>query len=147
MAVQHPSKDPLKDGLAKDFAQIVKPFVGFEGRGKYFQLRLDYDRVKKVHVNVMINVNEKHAMNITVKFHKTFKTNGKLQIKGKIPDTSEIHANAMHLISYCFSDVGFFLLFLFHNQHDRVGKIFVEFSRKSEKSVDVVRNRSIKWQS
>lgn len=79
MPTLYDSKDPLKDGLAKiteanldqitglriakDFADIGTPFVGFEGKdkkGKYFQLRLDFDPVKGVHVNVMINDNEKH---------------------------------------------------------------------------------------
>ena len=79
MPTIHSSEDPLKDGLrksnpanldritglrtAKDFAKVGKRFVGFEGKdenGKYFQLRMDYDSEKKVHVNVTINDNEKH---------------------------------------------------------------------------------------
>lgn len=79
MAKKYDSKDPLKDAIAKvtaanidqitalriakGFANIGDVFVGFEGKdrnGKYFQLRVDYDPVKKGHVNVMINDSEKH---------------------------------------------------------------------------------------
>jgi hypothetical protein len=80
MAKQYQSKDPLKDAvakvtrvnienmsglrIAKDFANIGSPFVGFEGnkgdKHKYFQLRVDYDPIKKGHVNVTINGSEKH---------------------------------------------------------------------------------------
>lgn len=79
MPTIHSSEDPIKDGLrklnpanldritglriAKNFAKVGKSFVGFEGKdenGKYFQLRLDYDYEKKVHVKVTINDNEKY---------------------------------------------------------------------------------------
>jgi hypothetical protein len=79
MATVHRVDDPLKEAIAKlgsenialmekvriakDFANIGKAIVGFEGndkRGKYFQLRVDYDPKKEGHVNVMINDSEKH---------------------------------------------------------------------------------------
>jgi hypothetical protein len=49
--------------IHKSFANSRDAFVGFEGTdksGQYFQLRVDYDSVKKGHVNVMINGSEKH---------------------------------------------------------------------------------------
>jgi hypothetical protein len=79
MAIKYQSNDPLKDALAKvtadnvelitalriakGFANIGDVFVGFEGKDKknqYFQLRVDYDPIKKGHVNVMINGSERH---------------------------------------------------------------------------------------
>ena len=79
MATLHRVDDPLKEAIAKvgrenidrmenvriakDFANIGKAIVGFEGkdkRGQYFQLRVDYDPEKEGHVNVMINGSEKH---------------------------------------------------------------------------------------
>ena len=50
--------------VAKHFANIGYPIVGFEGEDKYekyFELRVDYDPTKKVHVNVTINGNETYA--------------------------------------------------------------------------------------
>ena len=76
-----PSKDPIKAAVAKvtsdrikrmsglrvakPFAYMRYPFVGFEGHdddrdSTYYQLRIDYDPVKLGHVNVMIG-NEKFA--------------------------------------------------------------------------------------
>lgn len=43
--------------VAKSFANIGYPFVGFEGKdrgGEYFCLRVDYDEQKKGHINVTI---------------------------------------------------------------------------------------------
>ena len=79
MAQKYSSSNPLKDALtkltvdnikrmdklrvAKSFANIGYPFVGFEGKdksGRYFQLRVDYDDEKKGHVNLMINGSERH---------------------------------------------------------------------------------------
>ena len=75
-----PSTDPLRDAMAKvteknlmlitavkiakSFANIGYPLVGFEGKdkyGKYFELRVDYDPTKQVHVNVTINGDETYA--------------------------------------------------------------------------------------
>ncbi len=79
MATLHQSKNPLKDAIAKvtaanieritalriakNFANIGDPFVGFEGKDRndqYFQLRVDYDPKKNGHVNVIINGSERH---------------------------------------------------------------------------------------
>jgi len=79
MAKQIKTNDPLREAvkklgkhnidrmdklrIAKKFANIGDPFVGFEGRdpgGKYFCLRVDYDPEKEGHVNLTINESEKY---------------------------------------------------------------------------------------
>ncbi|UJR19195.1 hypothetical protein I4U23_022325 [Adineta vaga] len=57
--------------VAKHFANIGYPIVGFEGKdkdGKYFELRMDYDPIKNVHVNVTINGDETQQITIYVVF-------------------------------------------------------------------------------
>ncbi|GAV06595.1 hypothetical protein RvY_16559 [Ramazzottius varieornatus] len=80
MAVLHRSKDPLNDALvrltrdnvlnrmggvriAKGMTRVGDAIIGFDGKdryGRYFQLRIDYDPVKKGHVNLIVNDTEKH---------------------------------------------------------------------------------------
>lgn len=50
--------------IAKKFANIGKPLVGFEGydrHNKYFELRVDYDPDKGAHVNVTIDGDDTYA--------------------------------------------------------------------------------------
>lgn len=73
------SQNPLKDAIAKlgkdninritalriakSFTNSADAFVGFEGRDKYdkyFCFRVDYDPIKKGHVNLTINDSEKY---------------------------------------------------------------------------------------
>ena len=79
MAMLHQSKDPLTDALtmltrenvgrmggvriAKGFTNVGDAIIGFDGKdkkGKYFQLRIDFDPTKKGHVNLTINGTERH---------------------------------------------------------------------------------------
>ena len=74
------SDEPLRDGMkkiteknlklitglkiAKSFSHIGYPIVGFEGKDKYdkyFELRVDKDEVKGIHVNVTIDGDDTYA--------------------------------------------------------------------------------------